>query len=102
MPSFNVEVPNPLSKEEAGEKLKSLMDAVREKYKGQISDVQENWTDEGLEFSFKSFGFTISGKSTVDDESVKVDGSLPIAAMAFRGQIERSISDEIKKILGAA
>ena len=47
-----------------------------------------------------TYGFTISGTLTVDDTSAQLAGQLPFAALAFKGKIEKSIADELKKTLG--
>ena len=46
-----------------------------------------------------TYGFTISGKLTVDDSSARIEGQLPFAALAFKGKIEKSIAEEMQKQL---
>jgi hypothetical protein len=99
MPGMNVEVPHAMGKEAAVEKLKSLMDHIQARYKDQVKDIQQSWDENVLNFSFKSFGLTITGALTVEDDKATLDGKLPIAAMAFRGQIENSIREELQKQL---
>ena len=43
MPSFNTEVAHTIGKEQATERLKGLLGEVRNKYKDQVSDLQEEW-----------------------------------------------------------
>jgi hypothetical protein len=99
MPSFNVEVPNPHSRETAVERLKGFVTRVRDHFKDQVSDFQETWVDNVLNFSFKTYGFLISGTLTVDDQKARLDGNLPFAAMAFRGKIEQTIRENLEKAL---
>jgi len=99
MPAFNIEVPHPLSKEDAKNKLENFMEQVRSKYQDQVSDLQENWDDHTLTFSFKTYGFSISGNLVVEDKKVAITGTLPFAALAFRGKIEQSIRGELEKQL---
>ena len=44
-------------------------------------------------------GFNIKGDLTVDPSEVKVVGSLPFAAMMFKGMIEQGVRDELVKVL---
>ena len=37
----------------------------------------------------------------VAQQSVEVSGSLPLAAALFRGQIERTIRDELQRLLSS-
>ncbi len=100
MPAFQVTVPHGLGKEQAVERLKVFLQKVAERYKDQVSKMEGNWVDNVLTFAMTTYGFTISGKLTVDDSSAQLAGQLPFAALAFRGKIEKSIADELKKELG--
>ncbi len=99
MPAMNAEVSHSLGREEALERLRSFSEKIRDKYKGQVSDMEESWADETLNFSFKSFGFKVSGSLIVGDDSVKLDGKLPIAAMVFKGKIQQEFVDQLNKLL---
>ena len=93
MPSFKANFEHNLGKEVAVEKLKSFSDEVRAKYGSQISDMEEEWDDAGnLNFGFKALGLKISGVLSVDDSNAKIEGTLPFAAIAFRGKIEQEIT----------
>ena len=99
MPSFNMEVPHALGRAAAVERLQQFIDKVRTR--SDVSDLTESWTDNVLNFSFKTFGLTVEGSATVEDGRVLMDGKLPLAAAPFRGRIEGSIHDELQKILKA-
>lgn len=99
MPGFRTEVPHPLSKDEATEKLKAFLDKVRERYKDQVSAIDGSWADNILNFSLTTFGFTIKGVLTVDDKQAVLEGDLPFAALAFKGKIEQGIKSELEKAL---
>ena len=99
MAAFSVEVPHNLGKQAATDRLKSLMDHVRSQYEGQVSDMQQKWTDNQLDFSFRTLGFGISGTLTVEEKFVRVEGQLPFAIMAFRGTIENQLRTEMQKAL---
>jgi hypothetical protein len=99
MPGFQVNVPHGLGKEQATERLKVFLQKVAERYKDQVSRMEGNWVENVLTFAMTTYGFTISGKLTVEDSSARIEGQLPFAALAFKGKIEKSISDELQKQL---
>ncbi|QDU93000.1 polyhydroxyalkanoic acid system family protein [Lignipirellula cremea] len=99
MPNMNIVVPNPLGKEAAKTKLKNFLETVRSKYKDQVSNLEETWVDDTLNYSFKTYGFAIKGQLIVEESQVVVNGALPMAAFAFRGKIEQSIKTELEKQL---
>jgi hypothetical protein len=99
MPSFNTEVPHALTQEQASERLRGLLEKVRQRYQDQVSNMKEEWQDNVLNFSFTTYGFSIGGALTVEPSVVKLNGNLPFAAVPFRGKIEQSIRSEIEKVL---
>lgn len=96
MPSYNVEVAHQLGQEEAVSRLKTkFLDLLGEKYRDTVKDVQGTWTDSVLAFSFRSVGMTFKGNLEVGPDSAKINGSLPFAAIAFKGKIEQTIKHEL-------
>ena len=100
MPGFKVEVQHSLGKDQAVEKLQGFSEKIKDTYQAEISEVEERWTEDGrLEFSFKAMGFKISGNAIVEQHLVQMDGSLPLAAVMFRGAIEKEISNKLREAL---
>jgi hypothetical protein len=99
MPGFSTEIPHNLGREGAQEKLRGFAEQVGEKYKDQVSSMTGEWTDNVLNFALTTYGFTIKGVLTVEEELAKLDASLPFAALAFKGKIEQSFAAEIRKAL---
>lgn len=99
MPKTSLSVPNPLTQQEARQRLHEFLPQVRERYQGQITNVEESWEGDTLHFSFSTFGIQIKGTIAVEDSEVKFTGELPLAAMMFKGRIEQSIRDELTKLL---
>ncbi len=98
MPKISIEVPHELEKEVATERLKGLMAHVKERYASQISDLQESWDDDGMNFGFKAYSFPVSGKLTVDQTRAHLDANLPMAAMMFKGRFETAFREELQKL----
>lgn len=99
MPKSTVSVNHSLGQERAVELLKRFLPRLRDKFQGQVSDLEEAWTDNILNFSFKTFGFKIEGKMDVAEDNVKLEQNLPLAAMMFKGKVEDSIRTELGKLL---
>jgi hypothetical protein len=99
MPSLKLEFPHNLGQQEAIDRLKTLLTKVKNKYQDQVSDLQESWTDNTLNFGFSTYGFKISGDVVVEPNGVKLDGQIPFAAMMFKGKIESALRDQLAKEL---
>ena len=99
MPAFQVEVPHQLGRAQALERLKAFLPAIAEKYKGQISKIDGEWAENVLNLTLTTFGLSISGVMTVDEDAVRLKGQLPFAAIAFKGKIERDIASALKEQL---
>ncbi|MFV1964015.1 MAG: polyhydroxyalkanoic acid system family protein [Pirellulaceae bacterium] len=101
MSSFRTEVQHQLGKEKATERLKTFLEQVAERYKDQVSHLDGTWADNILKFALTTYGFNISGTLTVEDNLARLEGKLPLAALAFRGKIEQSIAAELARELSA-
>lgn len=101
MPKFGVTVPHPLTKEEARSRLERFIEMMQSKFEGKVSDLNQSWEGDTLNFGFKTFGIQLSGKIAVNDHDLKLDGDLPFAAMMFKGKIESDIKEQLERIVSA-
>ena len=99
MPALSLVVPHSLGQEEATTRLKEGFGDIRQTYQQHVSDLQESWDGSVLTYSFKTFGFTIKGTVAVEPSEVKLEAGLPLAAMMFKGTIEKQILDQMNKLL---
>ena len=99
MPQLTMETVHSLGRDEAARRLKEKFDAVRDRYGSHVNELCENWTDHTFSFAFKAMGMGIAGTVHVDDASVRLDAHLPLAAMLFKGAIERQIQEELSGLL---
>lgn len=103
MPNFNVAVEHGLDRQIAIDRLKNFSEKVRQNSPVELTDVQENWDKQGnLEFAFAALGMKISGQLITSESTVTVNGKLPFAAIPFRGQLEKQLSQKIKEALAEA
>jgi hypothetical protein len=99
MPSLKLNFTHQLGQEEAVVRLKTLLTKVKDKYQDQVSNLRESWTDNTLNFGFKTYGFDINGNILVGPNDVQLDGQIPFAAMIFKGKIESALRDQLAKTL---
>ena len=97
MPKFNVIVPHSLQRDDVVGRLQGFSEEVRASSPVELTNVSENWDEAGkLEFSFTAMGLEIAGNLVATNDEVTVKGTLPFAAMPFRGAIESQIESKIK------
>ena len=101
MPAFHTEVHHQLGQDAAVDKLKGFLDQVKARYPKEISEIEGSWDENALSYEFTTFGITVDGKLTVEDEVVKMEGNLPFAAMMFKGKISDSIKVALEKAIAA-
>lgn len=99
MPSMTITVPHQLSQEEAMGRIKRLLGEVKNDYGDRVTDLKENWTDTGGEFSLRAMGFNISGTLQVKPGEIELKGNYPFAAMPLKGKIESTIRERAEQLL---
>ena len=100
MPKLNFSIPHGQSKEDARQRLEHFTSGLREKFQDQVSDLQESWDNDRLDFSFKTFGIRIQGNITVKPDALAVLCELPFSAMMFKGKIESEVRAQLVRIMG--
>ena len=99
MPGFMTQVTHSLPRAEAAEKLRAFVEEVRREHGAKVQNLRGQWQETTLEFAFTAYGMAVEGSLFVEDKQVRVEGTLPLAATLFRGQIEQTIRGELVKIL---
>jgi hypothetical protein len=99
MPSLTITAPHSLGAEEATARLKSFFQKLKERHSDKMSNLEEQWEANRLEYAFSTYGFNIKGDVQVEPNEVKVNGALPFAAMMFKGKIEQTVKEELEKLL---
>jgi putative polyhydroxyalkanoate system protein len=99
MSSFCTEVRHQLGRQEAIQRLQAFVEQLRERYQEHVSHLEGDWEDNQLQFGLTTFGMSITGAVTVEDDTARVEGKLPLAAMMFKGKIESAITEELERAL---
>ena len=95
MPKIKLEIPHQLSAEEARSRLERFTESLP---KDQVSDLEQSWNDNTLNFGFKTYGIKIDGDLTAADEKLLVNVELPFSAMMFKGKIESGIRKQLERL----
>lgn len=99
MSSLNITIPHKLPKEEAVDRIKSLLHKLKTEQAKYIQDVKEDWEGEKADFQFSAQGFDVSGMITVTENEVTINGKLPFALSFFKGKIESVITKKAEELL---
>jgi hypothetical protein len=99
MPKFGFQVPHELTQQEARSRLERFAEMLEEKFKGQVSDLEQSWEDDTLRFRFKTYGIQINGGIAVTDKALDFAGELPFAAMMFKGKIESEFREQLERLV---
>lgn len=100
MPGFQVSVPHQYDVTLVAERLRVFADKVRGELQIQVTNVVETWDAAGnLQFAFRAMGFQVSGKLENRMSEVFVAGTIPFAALPFRGMIESELAAKIREAL---
>ena len=99
MPKLNFTIPHGQSQEDARQRLMHFTDGLREKFQDQISDLQESWEGDRLDFGFRTFGIRIQGNITVGQNDLAVLCELPFSAMMFKGKIESEVREQLVRVM---
>lgn len=99
MPTVKVGVQHSLAREEATRRIQGAIEQARAQFGHKASRVQENWTDDGGEFTIEAMGFRIGGTIQVQTDRVLVNAQIPMAALPWKGKIETAITEQLKSLL---
>ena len=99
MPKFRFSIPHPLSLADARDRLDRFIEGLEAKFAESAKDIERSWEGDSLVYSFKTYGIKISGRMDVADDTVTVNGDLPITAMMFKGKIESEIKKNLERLL---
>ncbi len=99
MPSLAITVPHTLDQAEAAERLKRLIEIVKSQYGSHLQELHEEWDGTTGSFRVGAMGMKSTGTVEVRPNEVHIQGSLPFAAVIFKGKIEEAIRQQIGKVL---
>src|ERR1700756_2275277 len=99
MPTLEMTIPHNLPQEEALKRIKNLLSETKREHGDKIQNLEETWSGNEGNFSFKAMGYDISGTLTVKPSSVELHGKIPFAVSLFKGKITKAINEKAKELL---
>jgi hypothetical protein len=99
MPKVSLRIPHNLGKEEARKRIQDLLADPTRGVGNLISDLEQSWNGDVQTFRFRAWGFHVSGTLTVEPSALVAEMHVPLAALPFRGKIEREIHSHAANLL---
>jgi hypothetical protein len=99
MARLKMTFPHRLAQDEALQRIKTLLGEVKNQFVDKISDLSEEWNGNTGTFSLSAMGFSVSGTLIVKPSEVQISGTLPFAALFFKGRIESAIRERAETLL---
>jgi len=100
LPKLTFKIPHSQTREDARHRLEQFTEGLKSKFQGQVSDLEESWNDNHLNYGFKTFGIRISGDIKINDNDLDVCCDLPLTAMIFKGKIESELKQQLGRLMG--
>ena len=100
MPNITASIPHQLTRAEAKQRVQDQIAIVRQRHGNLITNVQETWTDDTLQFSVAAAGQSIAGHLTFDDQMLHLTVALPWLLSLLAGTIKHRIESEGRQLLG--
>ncbi len=99
MPGFLTAVDHSLGQTEAQKRVGTFLDQVQNQYQDMVSSWSGEWEDNKLNFELLAMNMKVSGVLEVTEDAVIVGGSIPFAMMMFKGRMEKTMQEELRKLL---
>jgi len=96
---MEVSVNHLLSVDEAKKRILKLSEELKKEFGNQISNYEENWSNNSAEISFKAMGIKIKGQLDILSDKVTMNGNLPLIARPYKSQIENTIKSKLIDLL---
>ena len=99
MPGFLTAVDHSLGQTEAQSRVSTFLDQVQNQYQDMISSWSGEWNENKLNFELIAMNMKVTGVLEVTEDAVMVGGSIPFAMIMFKGRMENTMRDELRKLL---
>lgn len=96
---FEVSVPHRLSQEDALKRIMSLVEELKTRFGGQVTEIHEEWTDNSCKFSMKLKMFRLAGSIVVEPKVVVIRGTMPFGTGRYESKAKSLIQDQAQKLL---
>ena len=99
MPGFLTAVDHSLGQTEAQTRVTTFLDQIQNQYQDMDSSWSGEWEENNLNFELLAMNMKVTGVLEVTEDAVIVGGSIPFAMMMFKGRLEKTMQEELRKLL---
>ena len=93
--------PHGTTKARALEMLKAHGARFAESLAPEVSEVRQEWHDDGMDAAIKVFGLTIKGRLVVEESTVEMDVDLPWLARSREGELRSRALQTLDEVFGS-
>lgn len=97
--TITISIPHKLTQEEARRRIQSGIADARKQFVGKMTQVEDHWTENHLEFKFAALGQPITGRLDVLPSSINVSVDLPWLLAMLADKIKPDIEQRGRKLL---
>jgi hypothetical protein len=99
MPNINFNIEHNEEVQSAKEKIDELISEKLSEHSDKIEYINKEWKDNQLDFNGKTKGINIKGSLKIEKNEIQINASIPFIAVPFKSNIQKLVTDEIKKKL---
>lgn len=97
--TISLSVPHNLTQAEARSRIQNEIASLRTVHAGKVTQVQERWTENHLDFDVRAMGQQVTGRLDVLPTEVKVSVDLPWILALLAGKFTKQVEQEGRKLL---
>ncbi len=95
---MRIAIPHQTTKAKARHIMETKVTKLLSQLGGHVTDLEQDWVGDTLEFKGKARGFQIEGSVEVTDEEIIVNGKLPFMAKPFEPKIREAVKKEAESL----
>jgi putative polyhydroxyalkanoate system protein len=95
---MRIAIPHQTTKTKARHTIETKVTKLLSQLGGHVTDLEQEWVGDTLEFKGKARGFHIEGTVEVTDDEIVVNGKLPFMAKPFEPKIREAVKKEAESL----
>ena len=99
MANMELSIPHQLDENDAAERVKTLLQKLKQEHQDIIKGVEESWEGRSGAFHFIAKGFKFSGQIKVRNSRVDIHARIPFAVSLFSKKITEIIRSKASQLL---
>jgi hypothetical protein len=99
MNTVKISIPHQLGREEAKKRIQGHLGELRSQSAGLITQFDERWSGDAMEFTAAVVATPITGRLQVEDQVVRVEVDLPWLLAALANGVKQAIETNTRQLL---